>query len=249
MGKRILYSSADASVFVVEDRRYRSLCFGAPDAPEQGRVRKNDLDDIRMGYIPLATLGAVYASNPSTVLMLGLGAGLYVKAIRGVVPAVHVDAVEISPEVHHVARAFFDLAAAEGPQLQIFVEDAREYIARVRRRYDIIFMDTFAAHGMPIDFQEADWFECVRGRLRQAGVLIVNIATTREEERAIVDALAEVFPAVDLYRVPGEGNLLCFGKHRRTSERQLHRNLSQLALPTRHQQQLETWLRGRMQRS
>jgi len=81
------------------------------------------------------------------VLILGLGAGLLPKAYFWLHDDVHIEAVEIEPEMVDVAQTMFGLP--QDDRLKIIVEDARNYLkchnengrTRPSKVFDTIFMD------------------------------------------------------------------------------------------------------------
>ena len=76
------------------------------------------------------------------VLVLGAGAGISIRQFLFFSPDVKVDAVEIDPKVVDTARKFFDWKGS--PRVNIFIEDARPFLSRTDKKYDLIEMDAFA---------------------------------------------------------------------------------------------------------
>ena len=55
--------------------------------------------------------------------------------------------VEIDPEVITIGKQFFDLDKVKN--LQLFIQDAQEYVKNTSERYDLIIVDIFQDDQMP----------------------------------------------------------------------------------------------------
>ena len=216
---------AKDGVYVVDVGKLRSLRLGSPEAPEQALVRVDDFEDVLMGYVRISALGLAYAEKPTRALMVGLGAGVFARMLARLAPEVTVDAVEIAPAVVEAARACFELEKLEGDKLHVHVDDAARFLRRTRRRFDLVFLDAFSKSGAVDALSDESFYEDVRARLSLGGVAILNLASPPEEERRLLEAFTEVFASVEVYRVPDEGNLLCFGQARPRSLGQLERRV------------------------
>lgn len=109
-------------------------------------------------------------------LVVGLGAG--------VVPAwyaragVRTDVVEINPEIVRAAADYFGFA----PGGDVFVEDARTFVANTSRRYDYVILDVFTGDSTPGHLLSVEFFRLVRARLRERGVAALNIHGSLRED-------------------------------------------------------------------
>lgn len=107
-----------------------------------------DINDIEMqslwswaNYFP--TAASVYPEG-SKVLLLGLGGGTLVKQLNDL--GFEVDAVEINKRIWEVSNKYFGL----NPNiLNIIIDDARHYIKKCNKKYDIIIFDTFLSESVP----------------------------------------------------------------------------------------------------
>ncbi|KPK28216.1 MAG: hypothetical protein AMJ61_03195 [Desulfobacterales bacterium SG8_35_2] len=102
------------------------------------------------------------------VLLLGLGAGILAKQLvnRGV----QVTAVELEPRIGEVARQYFNLPDS----VRLFYEDARTYLNRTQERFDVVFLDVFAAENTPWYMMTTEAIERIKKVLHPDGILVIN---------------------------------------------------------------------------
>ena len=228
----IRFEHRKAGVYVVDVGALRSLRLGSPDAPQQALIRKDDLDQVLMGYVRFAALGLAYTTKPRRMLQVGLGGGVFARMMRGLAPEASIDAVEVEPVVVDVARRFFGLDELFGAHLRVHVEDAAAFVKRTRRQFDLVFLDAYDAGGAVEHLSKEAFFDAVRRRLAPGGVVIANVAAGSVEERRFVARFCASFAACDVYRVPDEANLVLFGRERALPERTLQRRVRDLARKT-----------------
>lgn len=151
----------------------------------------------------------VYANRePSQVqslALLGSAAGSIPKqflAIYG--PETTIDAVEIDGQIIELGRRYFDMEDLDPayPNYTTYAEDARLWLARTDRRYDVIGMDAYHQPYIPFHLTTVEFFSEVRAKLNPQGVAVVNAGRPRSGDDRLVNALAstmlEVFPEVYL---------------------------------------------------
>lgn len=114
---------------------------------------------------------------PRRILMLGLAGGTVFRILRHLLPDAHLTAVEIDPEILVLAERHMGLQELEA---RIHVADARIWLARNRRTFDVVIDDCYLA-GPEDVFRPHAGDETVRKNLLRAvapsGVLIVNLVT------------------------------------------------------------------------
>jgi SAM-dependent methyltransferase len=149
-------------------------------------------------------------------LQVGLGIGSLPMALekRGI----KVDVVEIDPAVVRFAKKDFGFATHG----DIYEEDARTFLARTPRRYDIIVHDTFSGGTTPEHLLSVEVVRRAHELLQPGGVLVLNFAgfgsgPKAEASFAVARTLRGVFPVVQAYRdgplddAPDEaGNVIFF---------------------------------------
>lgn len=110
---------------------------------------------------------------PSRVLILGNGGGTSARAIRHFYPKTNIDTVETDPAVNYAAKRFFGFK--EDNRLHLFEKDARRFIQESDSKYGLIFSDVYDSSFIPFQFATYEFFEEIKKRLRQDGILIVNV--------------------------------------------------------------------------
>ena len=113
--------------------------------------------------------------EPARAAILGNAGGTVARAFGTFYPGVEVDGVEIDPVVTDVAYRFFGLA--ENPRLTTYDEDARPFLRRIDRRYDLVYVDAYHQPYVPFYLATREFFELVRSRLRPGGLVALNVAT------------------------------------------------------------------------
>jgi len=171
------------------------------------------------------------------VAILGNAAGTTARAYGRFFPRTGVDGVELDPELSEVGRRFFDMT---NPRLRVFHEDARPFLGRIDRDYDVISVDAYRQPYIPFYLTTVEFFRTARSKLARDGVVIVNAghpAGQDELERVLTAGMREVFPHV--VRDPieptntllvGSETPLSLARLRRASARRLPEGLMQTGL-------------------
>ena len=121
-------------------------------------------------YPTLVTaLGSMYKPN-SNVLILGLGGGILAKNMREL--ARHrVDAVEFDKRIINIAYDHFQLPKFG---VKVYHEDARLYLNKCEKKYDVIVFDAFKGEVVPSHLMSVEAFQRAKGCLNKNGVMILN---------------------------------------------------------------------------
>jgi hypothetical protein len=172
------------------------------------------------GYWDDFALGPLLSSG-HRVLVLGMGGGASIAAVRAADPQAIIDAVEIDPLVVRVAAEQFGVEA--GPRLTIHTRDARRFLAASGDAYDVIQFDLFrGGPDIPSHLATVEFFELVRAHLRPGGVLMVNAFDLAPEHpllASVAATLARTFPSVFVRSRRGMNHLLlAFAATRSLSE-------------------------------
>jgi spermidine synthase len=174
--------------------------------------------DHSSGFAFLHLLEAVQFLRPNAIDMLQIGLGIgslsSVLERRGI----RADVVEIDPAVAAFARKYFGFSTRG----DIYVEDARTFLRRTARRYDLVVHDTFTGGTTPEHLLSIEVLIRIHDVLRPGGVLALNFVGYEEGPKAeatwaVARTLHRVFPRVRTFRDrtrddrPGEpGNLVFF---------------------------------------
>lgn len=149
-----------------------------------------------------APLLALPAKRRRRVLLLGLGAGSGARVLRAIAPRVHVVGVELGATVVEAARRHFDLDALG---VEVVIDDARRFLERDRRTFDIVIEDLFVGSTRAIRKPEG-WPEphlrLAARRVVRGGVLAVN---TIHEGPQVARALRAIAPDRTLVSIEVKG--------------------------------------------
>lgn len=114
---------------------------------------------------------------PRSILMLGLAGGTAFRVLRHLLPDCRLTAIDIDAEIVALAREHMDLDALG---IEIHTTDAYPWLARNKRKFDIVFDDIYLA-GKTDVFRPQAWNPELLGSLRRAvapgGLLAVNLVT------------------------------------------------------------------------
>ena len=140
--------------------------------------------------------------KPRSVAILGSAGGTTARAITHYFPGVHVDAVELDPDITAVGRRLFDL---HGSRITTHTADARPWMAAQRGRYDAILVDAYRQPYIPFYLATKEFFTEVRDHLDPGGVVAVNVGhpeQSRKLEQVLTATLANVFGRGHVFRDP-----------------------------------------------
>jgi spermidine synthase len=137
----------------------------------------------------------------SSALVLGDAGGTIPRAYARFFPRLRVDGVELDPTVTDAARRFLGLGAIR--TLRTFTDDARVFLERSTRRYDLVIVDAYRQPYIPFQLATKEFFELVRRHLTPGGLVALNVASTPRDHgltRGVGATLAAVFPQVWQWR-------------------------------------------------
>ncbi len=144
----------------------------------------------------LALPAAVLGRMPRSVAILGGAAGTVARAYGALSPQTRVDLVEIDGALPEAGRRLFDLG---GPRLHVHIADARPWLNRTGRRFELIFVDAYRQPYIPFYLATREFFALARKRLAPGGALVINVghpAASDALERTLTATLRAEFPHV-----------------------------------------------------
>lgn len=195
-------------IHVYENRQYRYLTFG--NAVEQSCVDMQYPARLQHVYTQAMMLGLLLVDPPRAVLVLGVGGGSLVRALRHADRGLRITGVEQRRAVLDTARAWFGLPGDR--RSRAICADANAYVADADEDFDLILSDLYLAEGAsPVQGTRAFLTHC-RDALRDSGVLLVNLwasdcmsmENTLQELRAVFEGHLLTLP------VQG-GNMIVLG--------------------------------------
>jgi spermidine synthase len=161
------------------------------------------------------------------VLILGTGAGTSIRQFLFFEPGVKIDAVELDPKVVAAGKQFFELP--EVPNLKIFVEDARPFLKRIEKKYDVIEMDIFSGGPfVPFYLSTKEYFKLISNKLKPKGLLLMNslrIGNKDDFSNRLSQTILEEFPS--LYKINLNNNVLILATKEKTTLNSVKKILSE----------------------
>jgi spermidine synthase len=125
-------------------------------------------------------------TRAQTALVLGVAGGAAIRQLLVYGAITHIDGVDLDEEKLGLGRAHFGL---DDPRVHLHHADARDFVAKGPKRYDVIVDDVFLeVDGEPrraIRY-DAAWGRAVMRRLSPRGVLVVNSAGRHETRQSVL---------------------------------------------------------------
>ncbi len=140
--------------------------------PQSGMDR-DDPTRLVFAYTQYFHLGPVANPDVANVLFVGGGGFSGPKSFLATYPNVHVDVVEIDPDVIDVAYRFFEVK--QDPRLTVYNEDGRVYLSETTKYYDMIVLDAYAKTYVPFHLMTVEFFQLLSSRLTDRGMVVSNL--------------------------------------------------------------------------
>lgn len=170
-----------------------------------------------------------------SLLIIGLATGTIARQHIAVYGNIPIDGIEIDPDILAVGAQFFDMNAEHMPSLSTYAQDGRYVLNQLQKTYAIIAIDAYRPPYIPWHLTTVEFFEEVRTRLDETGVLAINVGRTNTDRRlvdALTSTLLKVFPTVHAIDVPSSFNTILIATRRPTTSKNLRRNLEKLPTNT-----------------
>ncbi len=138
-----------------------------------------DSDDLVYDYLKFYRIGELIQPNPKQALMIGGSVCTFPKDLLNRHRDIKVDVIEIDEELIQIAHEDFNLP--QDNRLNFFYEDARTYLNRNTKKYDMIYSDAFVtATDLPYQLTTQEAVEKCYTSLSDSGAYILNIVTALE---------------------------------------------------------------------
>jgi len=166
-----------------------------------GKIQASNVPrDMRLQRM-LGHLTSLISRSPSSVLVIGCGAGVTAGAVAIDPRVQQVTVVEIEPLVPQAAQAFFsayNFDVLRSPKVRVRIDDGRHYLLTARETFDAITADPLDpwVKGAANLYTE-EFFETVKQRLHPGGVVTMYMQlfeTNLEAVKSGVAAFFEAFP-------------------------------------------------------
>jgi spermidine synthase len=161
------------------------------------------------GHLPL-----MFVENPRSVLVVGLGMGITLRATARHAELDQIDVIELSPEILEVQAQLRDINddVARNSLVRIRIEDGRSYLKMSRAKYDMITADPIHPKISRVGYlYTKEYYESIKDRLNDGGVVcqwmpIYQISPARL--RSAMKTFLEVFPNATFWYVKNHGLLI-----------------------------------------
>lgn len=167
------------------------------------------------------------ADEVASLLLIGLAAGTIPRQhieIYGDIPMV---GIELDPEIVAVGAKYFDMNETSMPSLSTQVGDGRFLLNQLDRQFSVIGIDAYRPPYIPWHLTTLEFFQEVKARLTDDGVVAINVGRT-DTDRRLVDAMSstllQVYPSVHALDVPQSFNTILVASRRPTKAENLRAN-------------------------
>ena len=139
----------------------------------QSHMRKAEPDKLTLAYTRTMMGFLLFQPKPERIAMIGLGGGSLAKYCLRHVPDAHFTAVEINPKVIALRDKF--RIPPDGPNFKVVCADGAAYVRSRSKRVDVLLVDGFDRDGQPGPLGSAEFYDNCYTKLRDGGVLAVNL--------------------------------------------------------------------------
>ena len=189
----------------VIDYRYREKAIRelTIDGLVQGGIDLNTGQPIYEYFVLMQHLPQHLRPDLQSALVIGLGAGVLPQSYAR--QGLQTEAVELDQKVLDLAIKHFDLPRS----LKVYVEDARAFLMRPGKRYDLIVLDVFTGDTTPEHLLSIEAIRTLKSRLTPGGMVAFNLIGSLDAPDAalpsIIRTVREAFGKALLYPLFGPG--------------------------------------------
>lgn len=189
---------------IVDAKEYRT---GRPirhllnnTAGAQSGIYLDNPKELLFFYLRTFDLVFNIKTDIKNALLLGAGAYTYPAHVNQIKPELSLDIVEIDPELQNIAKKYF--AYEDYPNMEVFEMDARVFINKNNKKYDVAFIDVFSSElSIPHHITTRETAQRLRTSLSDDGVAVINVISAISGKNskflsAFYKTYAEFFPEV-----------------------------------------------------
>ncbi len=130
-------------------------------------------------YNVLLTYSVIFPDKLDNILVLGLGGGTASTYLKRHLQKSKFEVVEIDDQVIKFGKKYFNVV--EDEQYKIFNQDARLFLSKTNKRYDLILQDTYRGQNIPFHLTTKEYFSKVKSKLTSNGCFATNMATYKKD--------------------------------------------------------------------
>jgi len=147
------------------------------------------------------TASLMYAKEIHSILEIGFGGGRTSWYLHRFLPQIPVTSAELDPAVMQLAQKYFGIR--DEPNFQVVNRDGRLFLTESTNHYDVILIDAYRGPFVPFHLLTKQFYEVVKSRLAEGGVVAQNVEPTTMLFDSAVKTIHAVFPQVDFYTAGG----------------------------------------------
>lgn len=140
----------------------------------QSAMRLRDPWVLELEYTRAMMAFLLFVPQPQKIALIGLGGGSIAKYVHRHLPACHLAAVEINPQVVAAARGYFFLPP-DDERLSVITGDGAEYVRQLQAALDVLLVDGYDALRIVEDLASPAFYAACRDALRPGGLAIFNL--------------------------------------------------------------------------
>ncbi len=166
-----------------------------------------------------------------SIAIVGLAGGTIARQYNSVYDSIPIDGIEIDGDILDAGARYFDLNSEMMPGLTTYAQDGRYMLNHLDKQYSLIAVDAYRPPYIPWHLTTVEFFQEIRNRLADNGVVAINVGRTNTDRR-LVDALtatmSQVFPTIHAMDVPQSFNTILVATLQPTQSVNLAANLQNL---------------------
>lgn len=207
------------SLQVREDKYWRWLLFQSDQideacgsTPIQSLMYRSDPSRLIPAYMQVMCSGLAFLGDArGEILQLGLGGGAINRFLLQQLKIKNLVTVERHRAIIDIYRQYFSADPAEKSE-SVIEETADHFLQYYEgQAFDYIIIDLFDQRGLPDYCYTSEFYQSLRAKLENHGMLAINIPFWKQETlQKLFIALRKHFPVVSFAEIPEHQNLVLF---------------------------------------
>ena len=199
----------------------RELILGSPYSTQSIDTATAARSTHHVWYqLPKLSTHKAWSTQPKRALILGLGAGTMVPALKKIYPGIEVHGVELDPAIVDLGRRHLGL---ELPDENIHTMDARAFVQNTQLSFDIIIADAYRPPTIPQHLASLEFFHSLRTIMTDESILLLNYSGVFHQHsvaQTLHKTMEQAFETVDSFRLLSSVNsaLVAFKGNRFTKK-------------------------------
>lgn len=159
---------------VVDNDNVRTLYL---DGLQHSAMHLNNPDKHIFNYTKNFYIPFLMQDDINNVLFIG-GGGFTGPKMFAERPNVSVDVVELDPIVFSTAKEYFNVS--ESDDLDVHIQDGREYVRSTNETYDLIILDAYKKSAVPFHLTTQSFMQLTKEKLDQDGMVLSNLISAEK---------------------------------------------------------------------